>query len=272
MKSFEQIGRHSEDEAQDEASKMQEKIKTGEAKNYNEAEKQIETEEKIKILESYASPLVYKRAKEIELGFDFGFMRNKKEFLRLWKDTIPNSFDRKELMDRILLMFNDDFGDDLKNLDNKENKKAIVAKDTIKEILVDINSIDLLKTIYDSTHGALKEKIKEQMDRVVSTPKGASEALKYVHYYSHLQDYGGFKYDHVVVSSLIKAVEKVNENNIPNWFLELAEKKPSIISGYHDYKDGINRDKGDREFQKSFDSKNQEPRGKPTGYERSTTR
>ncbi len=254
-KSLEQFGRYSESEAQNEASKMQEKIKTGEAENYSEAEKQLEIEEKTKILESYVSPLVYKRAKEIGLGVDFGFMTNKKEFLRLWKDTIPNSFDRKELMGRIFLMFSDDFRDDLQNLDNEENKKAIAAKDTIKEILADINSIGLLKKIYDSTHGALKEKIKEQIDRVVSTPKGASEALKYVHDYAHMQDYGGFKYDHVITSSLIKSVEKVSENNIPHWFLELAEKKPRIISGYHDYKDGINRDEGDREFQKSFDSK-----------------
>lgn len=47
MKSFEQIGRHSEDEARDEALKMQEKIKTDEVKSYNEAESLIESEKKL---------------------------------------------------------------------------------------------------------------------------------------------------------------------------------------------------------------------------------
>ncbi|TAN57955.1 hypothetical protein EPN15_02410 [Patescibacteria group bacterium] len=255
-KSPEQYNHYSEDDAQKEALEMQEKIKTGEARNYYDAEKQLETQEKIKILESYSSPLVYKRDKEVGLGFDYGFIRNKEEFLRLWKDTVPHSFDRNELMSRISLVFNDDYKKDLQNLDNKNSKIASIAREVINEIMPDLTSVHILKEIIDASHGELKKEAKNQLKRVVNTPEGGREAINIVQdYYIQSRRYGGMIYDQDIINALISAVENVNENNIPDWFLKLAEEKPNIISEVYDFDDGINRDKADRGFKKAFDSK-----------------
>lgn len=220
-----------------------------------EEQKEMSIEEKIKTLESYANPLVHRRVKEMGLGFDYGFIGNKEEFLRLFKDAAPHSFDRKEIMDRISLLFHDDYKDDLKNLEDQKNKNAVAAKDVIRDILSDIDSIGLLKTILNTTRGELHKAVKDQLDRVVATPQGARGALEYFEHNYSSREYGGRKYDQDMIESLVKAVEKVDENNIPDWFIELAEKHPLLISPVYDYDDGINRDYADRKFKDAFDFK-----------------
>lgn len=156
-KSFEQIGRYSENESQNEASKMQEKIKTGEAKSYNEAEKQIE--EKNEMIEKMKdqSLLTEKEAKYLH--------DNEIRIEKIASNLSPSDYlniVRKRLQKEFCL---EGFINEAEGLESvQKSELKIFLFDVCNNLLTNLSDIDKLEFL-NSFKEYLLGKFKEYEDR-----------------------------------------------------------------------------------------------------------